>query len=365
MIYDNAIEEVKEEEIIATDITVPVRLAQVTSLTNGKAAVKFYGDNESSTKFYSYIEGYKPVVNDIVAMLAQGNTFIILGKISAENITTNYYVLMSELSTILAAYLTTTDAASTYLSQTDAADTYETASHASDTYETASHASSTYETASHASSTYRGKSDPFNQIKNSSASLTISSGGDISANGTISMGTYAAPLDTVVTDKTRTKYLRAKSATGGGVELTSSAMSPTSNRGMSIGSSSYKLEDLYAQDIYGEVNSSSDRRLKKSIKTLGRKWLDFFYRLRPTSFKYKDGTSDRTHTGFIAQEVEAAANEVGIDTKDIATIVVDDGRYYLRYEELVAVQTLAIHDLKAQIDDLTARIHDLEHTVYK
>ena len=128
----------------------------------------------------------------------------------------------------------------------------------------------------------------------------------------------------------------------------------------------YPFNAVYADNFYGTVNSTSDRRLKKSIKTLGRKWLDFFYRLRPTSFKYKDGSSGRTHTGFIAQEVEAAANEVGIDTKDIATIVVDsDGRYYLRYEELIAVQTLAIHDLKAQVEDLTARIHDLERVIYK
>ncbi len=78
------------------------------------------------------------------------------------------------------------------------------------------------------------------------------------------------------------------------------------------------------------MRSSSDARLKKNIKSLGQKWLDFFYKLKPRSFKYKNGKSGRTHTGFIAQEVEAAANECGIPTKDIAAIAIDEsGQYYL------------------------------------
>ena len=317
MIYEDAIEEVKsEEEIIEIDVAATVRLAEVTELSNGKAKIKFYGDSETSTKLYPYIEGYKPSVNDKVAMLAQSNTFIIIGKISTENIENNYKPSASEIAN---TYLTQSDALSTYLSKTAAQNTYLKQSDATSTYLKQSDATSTYLKKTDATNTY---------LKQSDATST---------------------------------YLEKKSLAWSGRNLYPSNYYARESLGMN----GYPFSSVYADNFYGTVNSSSDRRVKKAIKTLGRKWLDFFYRLRPTSFKYKDGTSDRTHTGFIAQEVEAAANEVGIDTKDIATIVVDDGRYYLRYEELIAVQTLAIHDLKAQVDDLTARIHDLERTIYK
>ena len=318
MIYEDAIEEVKsKEEIIEIDVAATVRLAEVTELSNGKAKVKFYGDSETSTKLYPYIEGYKPSVNDKVAMLAQSNTFIIIGKISTENIVNNYKPSASEIAN---TYLTQNDALSTYLSKTVAQNTYLSQTDATSTYLKQSDATSTYLKKNDATSTY---------LKQTDASST---------------------------------YLEKKNLAWSGRNLYPSNYYARESLGMN----GYPFGSVYADNFYGTVNSTSDRRLKKSIKSLGRKWLDFFYRLRPTSFKYKDGTSDRTHTGFIAQEVEAAANEVGIDTKDIATIVVDsDGRYYLRYEEFIAVQTLAIQDLKAQVDNLTARIHDLERTIYK
>ena len=347
MIYEDAIEEVKsEEEIIEIDVAATVRLAEVTELSNGKAKIKFYGDSETSTKLYPYIEGYKPSVNDKVAMLAQSNTFIIIGKISTENIENNYKPSASEIAN---TYLTQSDALSTYLSKTAAQNTYLKQSDATSTYLKQSDATSTYLKQSDATSTYLKKTDATNTyLKQSDATSTY-------LKKTDATNTYLKQSDATST------YLEKKSLAWSGRNLYPSNYYARESLGMN----GYPFSSVYADNFYGTVNSSSDRRVKKAIKTLGRKWLDFFYRLRPTSFKYKDGTSDRTHTGFIAQEVEAAANEVGIDTKDIATIVVDDGRYYLRYEELIAVQTLAIHDLKAQVDDLTARIHDLERTIYK
>ena len=341
MIFDDAVDEVKEAKQEPEKIVI---LATVTSLTSGKALVKFNGETEPATKAYPYIEGYKPAVDDVVCMLKQGNTFVIIGKVSNSDITTNYAVFSAELATILADYLLSSTASSTYLSQTDASDTYLSQTDASNTY--------------------RKKDAYFDRLGSGNNNISIS-GQTASVNGTLDLGTSNKRFRSVTTSAIDTDAIRTPTGTAL-FDITSGHMDPSSNNGTSIGTSSKKLNNLYATNIYGSVADSSDRRVKKTIKDLGRKWLEFFYRLRPTSFKYKDGTSDRTHTGFIAQEVEAAANEVGIDTKDIATIVVDsDGRYYLRYEELIAVQTLAIHDLKAQVDDLTARIHDLERTIYK
>ena len=361
MIFDDAVDEVKEAEQEPEKIVI---LATVTSLTSGKALVKFNGETEPATKAYPYIEGYKPAVNDVVCMLKQGNTFVIIGKVSNSDITTNYAVFAAELATILADYLLSSTAASTYLSQTDAANTYLSQTDASSTYLSQTDAASTYLSQTDASNTYRGKDAYFDRLGSGNNNISIS-GQTASVNGTLDLGTSNKRFRSVTTSAIDTDVIRTPTGTAL-FDITSGHMDPSSNNGTSVGTSSKKLNNLYATNIYGSVADSSDRRVKKAIKTLGRRWLEFFYRLRPTSFKYKDGTSDRTHTGFIAQEVEAAANEVGIDTKDIATIVVDsDGRYYLRYEELIAVQTLAIQDLKAQVDDLTARIHDLERVIYK
>lgn len=327
MIYDDAIEEVKtEEETIEIEEAPSVRLAQVTSLSNGKAAVKFYGESEASTKYYPYIEGYKPTVNDNVAMLAQGNTFIILGKISNDNITTNYNVLKSELETILASYLTTQTAANTYLSQTDAA------------------------------STYRGKNEYFDRLGSGSNNISIS-GNQANVNGTLDFGNNTYRFRSVTTTNIDTDAIRTPSGTSV-FNITTGHMDPATNSGASIGTSSKQLLNLYAKNIYldGSPISSSDRRKKKSIKDLARKYKELLFRLCPVSYKYKDGTNGRTHTGFIAQEVEQAAADVGIELKDLAAVVIEgNGNYGIRYEEFIAILTAVAQDHERELRDL----HDL------
>ena len=367
MIFDDAVDEVKEAEQEPEKIVI---LATVTSLTSGKALVKFNGETESATKAYPYIEGYKPAVNDVVCMLKQGNTFVIIGKVSNSDITTNYAVFSAELATILADYLLSSTAASTYETQSHASSTYETSSHASSTYETSSHASSTYLSQSSASSTYLSKTDASSTyLKQTDASSTYLKKTDASS-------TYLSQTDASSTylKKTDASSTYLKQTDASSTYLQSNVLEWSSRTlrqkytysDVNLGDSNHKFGNVYAYDLYGTTHSSSDLRLKKNIKTLGHKWLEFFYKLTPRSFKYKNGRSGRTHTGFIAQEVEQAANESGIPTKDIAAVAIDpSGQYYLGYEELIAVQTLAIHDLKAQIEDLTARIHDLERVVYK
>lgn len=41
-------------------------------------------------------------------------------------------------------------------------------------------------------------------------------------------------------------------------------------------------------------------------------------KLQPVSFLFKDGTSGRTHIGFIAQDVEQAMSECGLTDLDFA-----------------------------------------------
>jgi len=135
---------------------------------------------------------------------------------------------------------------------------------------------------------------------------------------------------------------------------------------VNVGTSSKQLNNVYAKQFYqnGTAISTSDRRKKTGIKGIARKYIDFFRRLKPRLFRFKDGESGRLHSGFIAQEVEEAAIDSGIDNKDLAFICIDEnGNYGLRYEELIAIQTQVIQDLLKKVDDLSERVEDLERIV--
>lgn len=98
---------------------------------------------------------------------------------------------------------------------------------------------------------------------------------------------------------------------------------------------------------------SSDKRKKKNIKQLVTdKAKAFIMALKPKEFKFKDGTSNRKHHGFIAQEVKEAMHEdwgLYVENKDTDFIG-------LRYDEIIA-------DLVAVVQDQEKRIEALERMV--
>lgn len=121
----------------------------------------------------------------------------------------------------------------------------------------------------------------------------------------------------------------------------------------------------------GAIASDSDRNVKKDIKALEiERTADFIYSLIPSEFRMKDGTSNRLHHGFIAQEVKEKMGDsdwgLFIDKKvndDNYEIQVSDedgnttkeltARYALRYDELIA-------DLVATVQSQNMRIKKLE-----
>jgi hypothetical protein len=143
---------------------------------------------------------------------------------------------------------------------------------------------------------------------------------------------------------------------------TSHNIYPDTTNVVSLGTSSKQYKNIYGQNIYVNGTAvSSDRRVKENIKDLEEKHLAFFKALRPVQYKFKEGDSGRTHTGFIAQEVEEAVEEAGMTSQDMAVVVKDPSdRYYLRYEEIISVQTKVIQDLMAKVESLEARITKLE-----
>jgi hypothetical protein len=138
---------------------------------------------------------------------------------------------------------------------------------------------------------------------------------------------------------------------------------PSTTNYLSLGTSSKQYKNIYGQNLYANGTAvTSDKSLKEDIKELEEKHLAFFRCLRPVQFKYKDGESGRTHTGFIAQEVMDAIHEAGMTSQDMAVVVKDpeSGLYYLRYEEIISVQTQVIQNMQKKVDSLEARIAKLE-----
>ena len=112
--------------------------------------------------------------------------------------------------------------------------------------------------------------------------------------------------------------------------------------------------------LNGSTAVTSDANQKNSIEELPEKYSSLFDNLRPVRYKYNDGTSDRYHTGFIAQDVEQALTDSGIDSNDFAGFVRDEkGDCYLRYEEFIALAVKEVQTLKKKNDDLEKRVADL------
>jgi hypothetical protein len=110
---------------------------------------------------------------------------------------------------------------------------------------------------------------------------------------------------------------------------------------------------------------TSDINFKNAIIPLSAKHSVLFDALIPVEYKYNDGTSNRVHTGFIAQDVEKAILSAGLTTQDFAgfiraTETDEEGneyeKCYLRYDEFIALNTHEIQKLKAEIAELKAII---------
>ena len=91
------------------------------------------------------------------------------------------------------------------------------------------------------------------------------------------------------------------------------------------GNSSYKsICNLRGQSIRcnGSTTWSSDENLKKDFNTFDEKYDVLFDNLKPVTYKYVLGTSDRYHVGFKTQDVEKALEIANLTTKDFAGVVI-------------------------------------------
>ena len=156
---------------------------------------------------------------------------------------------------------------------------------------------------------------------------------------------------------------------------------------VSVGSPNYRFAQVY---VTASSISTSDRNLKDDIKPLTDKHLEFFMKLTPVSFTFKNGTSGRTHIGFISQDVEQAMTECGLTDLDFAgfckdkrvnsyvvkdeetgeykevneDILDEDGNpvyiYSLRYEEFIALNTYILQKTRNELSELKDEVNNLK-----
>jgi len=111
-----------------------------------------------------------------------------------------------------------------------------------------------------------------------------------------------------------------------------------------IGSLNFRYRDIYASN--GNIETS-DRNLKKDIQPI-QGGLQTIMNLKPVSYKFKDGQSGRTHTGFISQDCK------DLYIKDWAGYIENNNKYGLRYTEFISLNTKAIQELYKIVENKTS-----------
>ena len=162
---------------------------------------------------------------------------------------------------------------------------------------------------------------------------------------------------------------------------------PSKDHMLQLGTANYRWGQIYSSNA---SISTSDRNQKKDIEDLSEVSRDFIMSLKPVSYKMKDGTSGRTHCGFIAQDVEETLEDLNMTAMDFAGFCKDqktrpvmvkekvldnDGEetdaeieressepvegeyvYGLRYEEFIAPLIKTVQLQQKEIDELKQEI---------
>lgn len=160
---------------------------------------------------------------------------------------------------------------------------------------------------------------------------------------------------------------------------------PNINGGIALGDGNVRWGQIYSTN---SSISTSDKNYKKNIKNLkeDERFYQLFKKLAPVSYLFTDGSSGRTHVGFIAQDVEAAMIQVGLTDLDFAGFCKDikmkstgekdeNGNiifekdldeygneqyvYALRYEEFIAINTMIVQKLEENQIELEEKVNQL------
>lgn len=170
---------------------------------------------------------------------------------------------------------------------------------------------------------------------------------------------------------------------------------------VNIGHSQYRFGDGYFNNVYNSsgVITTSDRNRKHDFEEITDEFSEKIVDgLIPSSFKFNDGSSGRTHFGIIAQDLEKLLEALGISTTDFAPLVKEypdkeveienpdydendeksqkyikklekdydaEPIYNVRYEEFIMILVKYCQGLKKKDLELEKRLSELEEKVNK
>lgn len=129
---------------------------------------------------------------------------------------------------------------------------------------------------------------------------------------------------------------------------------PNADNRYNLGAPNFVWSAIYCST--NELNGS-DRNIKNSIEALPEKYVRMLELVEPKRYKLNSGTSGRFHTGFIAQEVEAAMQKCGITSHEFAGWAAakrKDGSetYFLRYSEFIPILWAKVREQEERLKRL-------------
>lgn len=136
-------------------------------------------------------------------------------------------------------------------------------------------------------------------------------------------------------------------------------LDPDVNGMLDLGTWNHRWAQVYATS--GQIQTS-DRNLKNEITPISEKYIQLFNMLKPSTFKFTYGTSDRRHIGFVSQDVENALDSLGMSHKDFAGFC-KDARTELCKEEYEEEETYFDFSTGETKTRIVKREHDVEYPV--
>jgi hypothetical protein len=147
-----------------------------------------------------------------------------------------------------------------------------------------------------------------------------------------------------------------------------------------LGTSTAAWEAIYADQVYFNSygGTISDKKVKNTINYDISKYDSVFDTLKPVSYKYNNGSSGRTHLGFIAQDIQESIIQADLTSKECSLVIIEgDGfdkeqgkvvdeekaTYYIRPEQLHALEVRQIQLLKQEVKELKAEIQELKSKI--
>lgn len=138
---------------------------------------------------------------------------------------------------------------------------------------------------------------------------------------------YLAGRSTIINTTQQHLYLRSSSENDYGLYIGIQdnvwAVMPPRKDYMRLGTPNYRWNQIYSSNA---AISTSDRKEKKDIEPLDESARTFIMALNPVSYKFKNGNSNRTHYGMIAQDVEDEMEALGMTALDFAGFCKDQKR---------------------------------------